>query len=475
MEKQLRNYQEQNSIKGAEILRLYMIVYFAMQVRTGKTVTAMNTAFLYGAKRVLFCTKKKAIQSIHDDYNAFGFYKKFQLTIINNESIHKIEETNFDLVIMDEAHRFGSFPKPSEGAKNFKIKYGHLPIIFLSGTPHPESYSQVYHQFWVSNHSPFKQYKNFYNWFTGMGFVKCEFDLGYGLVTNYTNNKEIIHKYYSVLKRKISKEDPNCSILLNELSERQDNDINRMQQANKNMDAILDKYFIKFSQQQAGFTSEVKEHVLTVKMKPITYHLIERISKDRVIKGKDETILADTAVKLMGKIHQLCSGTIKFEKKLTIDDNKQVIELPSKSKIIDESKAEYIKEFFKEYKIGIFYKFKEELNLLKSVFQDELCTDLDTFNTTNKNIALQVISGREGISLKEADYLVFFNIDFSAISYFQAKDRLTTIERKTNDVYWVFAEGGIEEKIYKTVMGKKDYTLSKFVKDYGIKAPNKIN
>jgi len=475
MEKQLRDYQVKNSELGVKILLDFMIVYFAMQVRTGKTATALNTAYLYGSKRVLFCTKKKAIQSIEDDYNAFGFNNKFQLTIINNESIHKIEETNFDLVIMDEAHRFGSFPKPSEGAKNFKNKYGHLPIIFLSGTPHPESYSQVYHQFWVSNNSPFKHYKNFYNWFSGMGFVKCEFDLGYGIVANYTNNKEIIYKYYATIKRKVSKENPNYLLLLADIHERQEKDIERMQQANEKMDAMLNKYFVKFSQIEAGFASEVKEHVLTVKMKPITYNLIDRISKDRVIEGKEETILADTAVKLMGKIHQLCSGTIKFEKKIVIDDNQNVTELPAKSKIIDYSKAEYIKEFFKEYKIGIFYKFKEELNLLKSVFQDELCTDLDTFNTTNKNIALQVISGREGISLKEADYLIFFNIDFSAISYFQAKDRLTTMERKTNDVYWVFAEGGIEEKIYKTVMGKKDYTLSKFVKDYGIKTPNKIN
>jgi len=54
---------------------------------------------------------------------------------------------------------------------------------------------------------------------------------------------------------------------------------------------------------------------------------------------------------------------------------------------------------------------------------------------------LQIVSGREGISLKEADYLVFYNIAFSALSYWQARDRLTTMERKFNTIYWIFTEG----------------------------------
>ena len=114
----------------------------------------------------------------------------------------------------------------------------------------------------------------------------------------------------------------------------------------------------------------------------------------------------------------------------------------------------------------MFYKFKGELDILKQVFGDSLCTTLDEFNGSDKNIALQIISGREGISLREADALVYYNIDFSAISYFQSKDRMTTMERKNNDVYWVFARKGIESKIYKSVTNKKDYTLRMFKRDY---------
>ncbi len=101
---------------------------------------------------------------------------------------------------------------------------------------------------------------------------------------------------------------------------------------------------------------------------------------------------------------------------------------------------------------------------------DNLTTDLDEFNATDKVIALQIVSGREGISLKNVEYLVFYNIQHSAVSYWQARDRLTTINRLNNKVYWIFSENGIEEKIYKIVKSKMKYTINIFKKDYCIKS-----
>jgi hypothetical protein len=42
---------------------------------------------------------------------------------------------------------------------------------------------------------------------------------------------------------------------------------------------------------------------------------------------------------------------------------------------------------------------------------------------------------------------------------------MTTKDSTASDVYWIFAEKGIETKIYKTVTKKKDYTLKHFEKD----------
>jgi hypothetical protein len=136
-----------------------------------------------------------------------------------------------------------------------------------------------------------------------------------------------------------------------------------------------------------------------------------------------------------------------------------------KRQVIDYTKAEFIRERFKDKKIGIFYKFKQELNALKKVYGSDLTTELPEFETTDKSIALQIVSGREGISLRQADALVYYNIDFSATSYWQSRDRMTTKERLESDVYWVFTDGGIEKDIYKAVTKKKDYTLRHFKRD----------
>ena len=222
----------------------------------------------------------------------------------------------------------------------------------------------------------------------------------------------------------------------------------------KGLQSILDKmkpYTINYTQLEAGFKVKTSEHVMHVELKDSTYKIIDKLKKDLVVEGKEEVILADTAVKLMMKLHQLYSGTIKFES--------------GNSMVLDLSKAEFIKEKFKGKKIGIFYKFKEELNALTQVFGTEnLTTDLSVFESTDKNIALQIVSGREGISLKQADCLVYYNIDFSATSYWQSKDRMTTKDRLDNDVYWIFTKGGIENDIYKTVIKKKDYTINHFKK-----------
>lgn len=189
-------------------------------------------------------------------------------------------------------------------------------------------------------------------------------------------------------------------------------------------------------------------------MNKSTYQLADRLIKDKVIESKSGVILADTAVKMQGKIHQIYSGTIKFEEGNAI--------------AFDLSKAEYIKEYFRNKKIGIFYKFVAELDALKKVFKDDLTTDLEEFNNSGKNIALQIVSGREGISLRNADCLVYYNIDFSAVSYFQSRDRMSTVDRLENNIYWVFSDGGIEEKIYKAVSKKKNYTNSVFKRQYKI-------
>ena len=406
MEKKLRDYQVDIANKAVKILKVNKIVYLAAEVRCGKTLMALETARLFGANKVLFLTKKKAISSIVGDYNDFNYAQYFSIEVMNDESMHKLNG-DYDLVVHDESHWFGSFPKPGVGAKTFKKMFASLPMIFLSGTMSPESYSQLYHQFWVSNASPFRKYTNFYKWANDFVKIKKKY-LGSHEVNDYSDADR--EKVMSVIK----------------------------------------DYVITFTQEQAGFSSEIEEEILYVLMSPLTYSMCSKLKKDLVVEGKEEVILADTPVKLQQKLHQMYSGTVKFES--------------GNSMVFDPSKAGFIKHRFYGNKIGIFYKFKAELDALKEVFKDNLTTDVDEFNSTDKSIALQIVSGREGISLRNADYLVFYNIDFSATSYWQARDRMTTMDRKFNKVYWIFAQGGIESHVYKQVLNKKNFTLSHFKK-----------
>ncbi len=379
-----------------------------MEVRTGKTLTSLGIAQRMSFTDVLFITKKKAISSIKEDYELLK--PDYDITVINYESLHKIRQTGWDLVVCDEAHTLGAFPRPNKRAKLVKeiLRRSNPYVILLSGTPTPESYSQMYHQVYGIPGNPFSEFKNFYRFCDKHVTVTQRLINGFN-IKDYSNGKQSI------------------------------------------IDS-MERFMISYTQVQAGFESSIEEEILLVPMKTKTIELCKRLKRDLVVElTDDDVILADTGVKLMSKLHQLYSGTVKFES--------------GSSAVIDTSKAQFIKWKFRGNKIGIFYKFKAELDALKQVFGDDLCTDLETFNSTDKHIALQIVSGREGISLRNADYIVFYNIDFSATSYWQARDRMTTKDRKYNKVYWIFSEGGIETKVYRSVIQKKDYTLRHFKRD----------
>jgi hypothetical protein len=403
-----RDYQFDIIRKGTDIIIQSGFVYLAMEVRTGKTLTSLGIAERINSSNVLFLTKKKAVSSIQKDYELFN--PPYHLTVTNYESLHKVERIDWDLIICDESHSMGAFAKPSKRAVQVKdlIAKTKARVILLSGTPTPESYSQMYHQVYGIPNNPFKEHKNFYKFCSK--FVNVKTKMINGLMMNdYSDGM------YTILEE-------------------------------------MEPFMINYTQAEAGFISKITEEVFEVELKESTYKLIKKLTRDLVVQGKEEVILGDTPVKLMMKLHQLYSGTIKFES--------------GNSMVLDTSKAEYIKETWEGCQIAIFYKFKEELEALKQVFGDELTTELSVFEDTHKNIALQIVSGREGISLKKAEYLVYYNIDFSATSYWQSRDRMTTKDRPENEVFWVFAKGGIEHEIYKAVTKKKDYTLAHFKKDF---------
>jgi len=413
----LRDYQVDLSTKACDLLTKNKIAYLSMQVRTGKTLTALNTCKLYGAKNVLFVTKKKATLSVVADYEHYK--NDFKCFIINFEQLHNITDQYFDLVIIDEAHSTGAFAIPSKRTKELKRLCHNLPIIYLSGTPSPESYSQLYHQFWISSFNPFTQ-KNFYTW-AREGFVT--------IGTKYVFNRQI-HDYTNANKEAIDK--------------------------------VVGHLFLPYTQQEAGFEQLVDEHIHQVIMSDRTYQVCNRLRIDKVVTGKNgDVIEADTEVKLLSKLHQLYSGTVIFDVAMCDEQD---------SAITDDSKVNYIFHTFKGLKFAIFYKFKAERTAIILGAQKrglKVTESPEEFQANDDMIFLsQFVSGREGVNLSTADCLVCYNIDFSAVTYFQVRARLQSKDRvDPAKVHWIFAKDGIEERIYNAVCNKKNYTTSYFIEE----------
>jgi len=386
---------------GLVILKRYHQVIYTLETRVGKTYTALLTAKLYGAKNVLFLGTVKSCKHTREDLGNVDY--PFEATVINYESLHKVNG-NFDLVILDECHKIGAYPKPSNRTKTVKRYCKGLPIIYLSATPTPETFSQLFHQQWVCSWGVWSQYSNFYKWVRG-GYVKV-----YQIrITSYSANQ-----YDRADEKRIL------------------NDIAHLQ--------------VSCTQSDSGFKQNIIEKIHYVKMKPLLDTIIIALRTKKLYRANNAIIVADTTASLRAKHHQLSSGTV-----ITDDGT---------SYVLDKSKAIYIRDTFKGA-LAIFYQFKNEEKMLKHVFPN--CTsDSIEFQAGKSDVFIsQFQSGREGTNVSRADNLVFLNIAFSFLSYEQTKNRFQNKDReKPAYLHFIFNDSplALGPGILKVVKGKKKFT-----------------
>lgn len=417
MKKTLRDYQKRLAEEGSRILSAGGILYCAAQMRVGKTAIALQAAKLAGARSVLFLTKKMAVGSVERDYSDFGFSDNFKIQVLSHESAHKAD-SGFDLVVVDEAHTLGAFPRPSVKTRKIKELCGRLPLILLSGTPTPESYSQIYHQLWVSSRTPFQE-QTFYKWAAAGYVTPHQMRISGYTITDYSDARKDL------------------------------------------IDRKTKKLFLTFTQRQAEFeVSELEDEIVWIDPSPKIYQLVDKLVKDRVYRFKDgrSEIVCDTAAKLQSKIHQICSGTV------IVDD---VETRESRGQILDMSKARYIKEHYRGKKIAVFYLFIAEGAALRMMFSDVAKTPEEFKKRKSSVFVSQFQSGSRGIDLSCADVIIFYNIHFSSELYQQARQRGQEKSKTTaTKIHWLFTKRGIEQRVYDAVQEKQDYTLSYFARDY---------
>ena len=401
---ELRKYQQDVVKEGLQILKEHKILCLSMEVRTGKTLTSLSLAEEYGAKSVLFISKKKAITegSIQGDYADLN--PSYDIEFINYASVHKAIGS-YDFVIIDESHSLGAFPLKSKRVDKVKKICRGLPIIFLSGTFTPESYSQIYHQLYVSSFSPFAKFQNFYKW-----------------------SKVFVDVYQIRIGGR---------------------NANKYERARKDMiDGYTNKLFIKVSQEDAGFEQKINEQILYVDMDDTQKDLIKSIKDRGFCQVNGELCIPPNGASKLSKIAQICGGS------LMLDDAEDGV-------VISRTKADYIYQHFKGQKIAILYVYRAEGELLREVFTNHT-DDENVFRSDDSSTFIaQIRSAREGVDLSIADSLVMYSVDFSATSYFQGKARIQSHSRtKKANLYWIFTKGGIERHIYSAVSKKKNFTTS---------------
>ena len=305
-------HQVDISSQALDILRKHMIAYLAMQERTGKTLTSILICEQTKCNNILVITKKKALEGWKDTLSKFTHTKTYEC--INYESLHKLETTNYDLIIIDEAHsNLGAYPKVGKTWKEvYKLTKGK-PIIYLSATPSAQTYAQLFHQLKLSSWSPWIKYPSFYNWHKDYGIENII----------YLGGRQI-KQYNEVKSEKVMKD--------------------------------VEHLFISYTRTELGFEHEPTDILHYVELAEPIKLIYNSLMKDRIVTVAGHEVIADTVMALRTKLHQLEGATLKQEDKNIFLSN------------ID--KISYIlKTWGDSNDLVIFYQYQNELSLLKQIFK----------------------------------------------------------------------------------------------------------
>jgi len=197
-------YQEKIRNEARKILDDEGLVILTLEMRTGKTPIALSLA----EGRTLFATTKSAIPDIEKMADSA---KKTDTLVVNYESLHKVNDRDFDYIVLDEHHKLSAYPRPTKRIKDMRRiveRQRKTPkFILLSGTPAAESMSQWFHPLWLTRHHPFARYKNFYDWFRTFG-IPGEKMIGYGRVArDYSQTVDFMEEYIEPWQIKLRRED----------------------------------------------------------------------------------------------------------------------------------------------------------------------------------------------------------------------------------------------------------------------------
>lgn len=221
----------------------------------------------------------------------------------------------------------------------------------------------------------------------------------------------------------------------------------------KNVDELKGKL------REAGAVFMRTEDVITlpdtmeniIKVKNIPEYKV--FAKDRVVTVEKDELVGDTSLNMMMYLRQL-AGMYNKNKKT------RLIELLESS----------------EDRIIIFYNFKDEFKKIKKVCT-ELKKPVSVINGDERNLEayenehnsvtlIQYMAGAMGLNLQKCNKIIYFSLPLSSELFEQSKKRTHRMgQTKTCIYYYLISEKSIEEKIFKVLKMRKDYTERLFMED----------
>lgn len=399
-------HQIEGSKQGLEILRKNNLVYIAWEERTGKTLTSILICEEFEkAKTILIITKKKAIEGWENTLNSFCTNKKY---IVTNYHAAKKVKIKPDLVILDEAHSYISgYPKRSSmWLEVFKLTKG-LPVIFMSATPYAQGTSLLFNQLTLCSFSPWKIYKDFYEWFK----VYADRDKNGEYKVVYRNAGLTAIDYTKTMTTKVVED--------------------------------IKHLFMTKTRQDIGFEHEPEDKLHYIELSKPVIEAYNKIVKDKVLHfthsetKKDYSLICDSPIKTRWSLHMLEGGTAKVNNDYLVLGNTE--------------KVDYILKTWGDTKnLVIMYQYKADKLKLERYFKNALL--------------LQSTSFAEGIDLSNYKHLVIYSQDFSTARHSQRRARQASVNRQEPiTVHFLLVKKGISEKVYSTVsINKKNFVDTVF-------------
>jgi hypothetical protein len=285
-----------------------------LETRAGKSYVSLQ--IVDTEKSVLIVTTKSALPDFKEVPEILGLNFK-DITFINYESLHKIKVHKYDYVIADEFHKITAYPKPNIARKRLEKFIGeNTKLIMLSGTPHVESKSQLFHALSLHPLHPFAEYKSFYLWFKdGFGVMNPDGTyrqkfVGYGRTKNdydETYNFEEYYKHFTIT-------------------------LTREEAGHEHHTPQLNRIYV-----------DMPEHLMNI---------YKSMKSNSIASFMDYTFISNNGASRLQKLQQLSGGTC-------IDE----YEIP---RILSDFKADFIKKKYENEDIVVLYKYKAEKQLLES-------------------------------------------------------------------------------------------------------------